>query len=174
MVLASAGVLCMLAGSMVSLKLQKRLASSVLQCGLRKVWLDPNEVNDISMANSSEQLCFQQHHRSHVLRHAAFCLLLCSHLRLSLHCHCAGQNIRKLVKDGFVIRKPQKIHSRARARDAAEAKSKGRHMGYGACCNRRQHTGCHCNARGSGSRCLVPSDLRSWCEWCCAAAQLHR
>ena len=43
----------------------------------------------------------------------------------------AGQNIRKLVKDGFVIRKPQKIHSRARARAAAEAKAKGRHTGYG-------------------------------------------
>ena len=37
---------------MVSLKLQKRLAASVLNCGLRKVWLDPNEVTDISMANS--------------------------------------------------------------------------------------------------------------------------
>ena len=42
---------------MVSLKLQKRLAASVLSCGLRKVWLDPNEVNDISMANSSELPC---------------------------------------------------------------------------------------------------------------------
>ena len=42
-----------------------------------------------------------------------------------------GQNIRKLVKDGFVIRKPQKIHSRARARRAQEAKAKGRHTGYG-------------------------------------------
>ena len=41
-------------GTMVSLKLQKRLAASVLSCGLRKVWLDPNEVNEISMANSSE------------------------------------------------------------------------------------------------------------------------
>ena len=40
---------------MVSLKLQKRLAASVLNCGLRKVWLDPNEVNEISMANSSKQ-----------------------------------------------------------------------------------------------------------------------
>ena len=40
---------------MVSLKLQKRLAASVLSCGLRKVWLDPNEVNEISMANSSER-----------------------------------------------------------------------------------------------------------------------
>lgn len=39
---------------MVSLRLQKRLAASVLDCGKRKVWLDPNEVNDISMANSSE------------------------------------------------------------------------------------------------------------------------
>lgn len=39
---------------MVSLKLQKRLAASVMQCGLRKVWLDPNEANEISMANSSE------------------------------------------------------------------------------------------------------------------------
>lgn len=41
---------------MVSLKLQKRLAASVLSCGLRKVWLDPNEVTEISMANSSEHL----------------------------------------------------------------------------------------------------------------------
>jgi hypothetical protein len=36
----------------VSLLLQKRLASSVLKCGKRKIWLDPNEVNEISMANS--------------------------------------------------------------------------------------------------------------------------
>ena len=39
------------------------------------------------------------------------------------------------MKDGFVIKKPQKIHSRARARAAAEAKSKGRHTGYGALAN---------------------------------------
>lgn len=37
---------------MVSLKLQKRLAASVLGAGERKVWLDPNEINEISMANS--------------------------------------------------------------------------------------------------------------------------
>merc|ERR1711871_1315394 len=78
----------------VSLKLQKRLAASVLKCGKRKVWLDPNEVNEISMANSR-------------------------------------QNIRKLVKDGFVIRKPCKIHSRARVTRRLEAKRKGRHTGYG-------------------------------------------
>jgi len=79
---------------MVSLRLQKRLAASVLKCGQRKIWLDPNEVNEISMANSR-------------------------------------QNIRKLVKDGFVIKKPQKIHSRARVRTKLEAKRKGRHTGTG-------------------------------------------
>merc|ERR1712025_862164 len=80
--------------AMVSLKLQKRLAAEVLKCGKRKVWLDPNEVNEISMANSR-------------------------------------QNIRKLVKDGFVIKKPENIHSRSRARLSAAAKAKGRHTGYG-------------------------------------------
>ena len=135
---------------------------------------------------------FSQHHRSHVLRQAAFYLELCSYLH-RLHAwnfgakhstqSCslqylaesgsvsyppppppAGQNIRKLVKDGFVIRKPQKIHSRARARDAAEAKSKGRHMGYGAPCNRKQHVlSLQCQGQRSRSCCLVPSDLRSCC-----------
>lgn len=44
-----------------------------------------------------------------------------------------GQNVRKLIKDGLIIRKPTIMHSRARARLSAEAKSKGRHTGYGAC-----------------------------------------
>jgi large subunit ribosomal protein L19e len=79
---------------MVSLRLQKRLASSVLKCGQGKIWLDPNEVNEISMANSR-------------------------------------QNIRKLVKDGYVIRKPVTIHSRARVHRKNAAKRKGRHMGIG-------------------------------------------
>jgi len=46
-------------------------------------------------------------------------------------CNNTGQNIRKLVKDGFIIRKPTKIHSRSRARRMKEAKRKGRHSGYG-------------------------------------------
>eukprot|EP00745_Piridium_sociabile_P011182 TRINITY_DN180040_c0_g1_i1.p1 TRINITY_DN180040_c0_g1~~TRINITY_DN180040_c0_g1_i1.p1 ORF type:complete len:190 (-),score=34.34 TRINITY_DN180040_c0_g1_i1:226-795(-) len=37
---------------MVSLRLQKRLAASVMQCGKRRVWLDPTEVNEIQSANS--------------------------------------------------------------------------------------------------------------------------
>merc|ERR1712093_661171 len=79
---------------MVSLKLQKRLAASVLKCGKRKIWLDPNEVNEISMANS----------------------------RL---------NIRKLAKDGLVIKKPVKVHSRYSQRKHLAAKRKGRHTGTG-------------------------------------------
>jgi len=77
-----------------SLKVQKRLAASVLKCGERKVWLDPNEISEISLANSR-------------------------------------QAVRQLIKDGFVIRKPQVIHSRSRARRLHEARSKGRHSGPG-------------------------------------------
>jgi len=79
---------------MVSLKVQKRLAASILSCGQRRIWLDPNENSDISMANSRA-------------------------------------NIRKLIKDGFIIRKPVAVHSRARVRVLREAKRKGRHTGYG-------------------------------------------
>lgn len=38
------------------LRLQKRLASSVLRCGKKKVWLDPNETNEIANANSRKDL----------------------------------------------------------------------------------------------------------------------
>lgn len=41
---------------LVSLKLQKRLASSVLKCGKRKIWLDPNEINEIALANSRRNI----------------------------------------------------------------------------------------------------------------------
>jgi len=77
-----------------SLKLQKRLAASVLNCGKKKVWLDPNEISEISMANSRK-------------------------------------NIRKLVADGFVLKKPPTIHSRSRVNRLHEAKRKGRHTGPG-------------------------------------------
>lgn len=48
------------------------------------------------------------------------------------------QNVRKLVKDGFIMRKPVKIHSRARARLHAEAVKKGRHTGPGKRCGTRE------------------------------------
>uniref|UniRef100_A0A2C9WHQ7 Large ribosomal subunit protein eL19 domain-containing protein n=1 Tax=Manihot esculenta TaxID=3983 RepID=A0A2C9WHQ7_MANES len=41
---------------MVSLKLQKQLAINVLKCGNGKVCLNPNEVNEISMDKSSQNI----------------------------------------------------------------------------------------------------------------------
>eukprot|EP01038_Epipyxis_sp_PR26KG_P008905 gene8905-12009_t len=79
---------------MVSLKIQKRLAASVLKCGKRKIWMDPNDVNDISSANSR-------------------------------------QNVKKFIKDGLIRKLPNAIHSKSRHRRHIEAKSKGRHTGYG-------------------------------------------
>jgi large subunit ribosomal protein L19e len=39
---------------MVGLKVQKRLAASVLKCGKKRIWMDPNEANEIGLANSSK------------------------------------------------------------------------------------------------------------------------
>ncbi|KAK5629172.1 hypothetical protein RRF57_004887 [Xylaria bambusicola] len=40
----------------VNLRTQKRLAASVIGCGKRKIWLDPNEVSEISNANSRQTI----------------------------------------------------------------------------------------------------------------------
>ncbi|CAF1155675.1 unnamed protein product [Rotaria sordida] len=79
---------------MSSLRVQKRLASSILACGNKKIWLDPNEANEISNANTR-------------------------------------QSVRKLIKDGLIIKKPVAVHSRFRTRKNNEARRKGRHMGHG-------------------------------------------
>ncbi|XP_004633933.1 60S ribosomal protein L19 [Octodon degus] len=42
-----------------------------------------------------------------------------------------SQQIRKLIKDGLIIRKPVTVHSRARCRKNTLARRKGRHMGIG-------------------------------------------
>ncbi|KAG8908114.1 negative regulator of the PHO system [Tulasnella sp. 403] len=41
------------------------------------------------------------------------------------------EGIRKLIKDGHIVVKPQVVHSRGRHRMLVEAKRKGRHMGQG-------------------------------------------
>ena len=45
---------------MAFLRLQKRLAAAVLKCGKKRVWIDPNETNEVALANSSKtyQLSF--------------------------------------------------------------------------------------------------------------------
>ncbi|KAH3677496.1 hypothetical protein OGATHE_000970 [Ogataea polymorpha] len=68
--------------------------SSVLGCGKRKVWLDPNETTELAQANSR-------------------------------------QAIRKLFRNGTIVKKPVTVHSRSHARALAESRRNGRHMGYG-------------------------------------------
>ena len=42
---------------MAFLRLQKRLAASVLKCGRKRVWIDPNETNEVALANSRKSFC---------------------------------------------------------------------------------------------------------------------
>lgn len=42
--------------SRVDLTTQKRLAASVIGCGKNKIWIDPNEVNEIGNANSRQSV----------------------------------------------------------------------------------------------------------------------
>merc|ERR1719410_584445 len=41
---------------MAFLRLQKRLAASVLKCGKKRVWVDPNETNEVALANSRKNI----------------------------------------------------------------------------------------------------------------------
>jgi len=43
----------------------------------------------------------------------------------------AGKNIRKLFKDGLIMKRQVHMHSRSRCKRVQEAKRKGRHTGYG-------------------------------------------
>jgi large subunit ribosomal protein L19e len=79
---------------MSSLRLQKRLAASVLGCGLGRVWMDESEISTIAMANSREQ-------------------------------------VRKLIADSIIVRRPVGMHSQARHRKRILAKREGRHRGFG-------------------------------------------
>merc|ERR1712139_434052 len=79
---------------MAFLRLQKRLVATVLKCGKRRVWIDPNETNEVALANSRK-------------------------------------NIKKLFKDGLIMKRQVHMHSRSRCKRMHEAKRKGRHSGYG-------------------------------------------
>jgi len=79
---------------MAFLRLQKRLAATVLKCGKKRVWIDPNETNEVALANSRK-------------------------------------NIKKLFKDGLIMKRQVQMHSRSRCKRIHEAKRKGRHTGTG-------------------------------------------
>jgi large subunit ribosomal protein L19e len=79
---------------MAMLRLQRRLAASVLKCGKKRVWIDPNETTEVALANSRK-------------------------------------NIRKLFKDGLIVRRQVSMHSRSRVQRHEAEKRKGRHQGTG-------------------------------------------
>merc|ERR1712226_1036911 len=79
---------------MAFLRLQKRLAATVLKCGKKRVWIDPDETNEVALANSRK-------------------------------------NIKKLFKDGLIMKRQVGMHSRSRCKRVHEAKRKGRHQGHG-------------------------------------------
>ncbi|MCL7034739.1 hypothetical protein MKW94_008618, partial [Papaver nudicaule] len=58
-------------------------------------------------------------------------LIICSFTSNNRFWEKYSQNIRKLVNEAYIFRKPTVIHSRARARRFNEAKAKGRHSGFG-------------------------------------------
>jgi len=66
----------------------------VLKVGKKRVWIDPNETNEVALANSRK-------------------------------------NIRKLYKDGLIVKRQVGMHSRSRCKRVHEAKRKGRHTGTG-------------------------------------------
>lgn len=76
------------------MKLYKNLAAKILNCGSRKVWIDPNEQKEIKTSNSKS-------------------------------------NIKKLIKEGFILKKSNQKHSKNHIRSKKEGKSKGRSAGTG-------------------------------------------
>ena len=79
---------------MVNLRLQRRLAASILKCGKNRVWMDNKELSEIALATS----------RTH---------------------------IKKLIRDGWVLKKNVVVHSRHRTNVRAAEERKGRHTGTG-------------------------------------------
>ena len=92
---------------MAMLRLQRRLAASVLKCGQKRIWIDPNECQEVALANSRK-------------------------------------NIRKLYKDGLIVRRKNQMHSRSRVKRHEAEKRKGRHAGFG---NRRGAAGARMPAK---------------------------
>lgn len=79
---------------MPTLRLQRRLAASIMKCGRTRVWMDNKELSEIGVATS----------RNH---------------------------IRKLIKDGYLMKKNVDVHSRFRTLKKLAEKRRGRHTGRG-------------------------------------------
>ncbi|KAI9502373.1 ribosomal protein L19 [Coemansia spiralis] len=79
---------------MANLTTQKRLAASVLKCGQRKVWLDPNEVTEISQANSRQNI------RKLVKSGLIFKKPQASHSRFRIREHAAAKRLGRHMGHG--------------------------------------------------------------------------
>merc|ERR1719224_2608 len=79
---------------MVMLRRQRKMAAAVLRCGKHRIWMDPNECNEIKLANSRK-------------------------------------NIRKMFKDGLIVKRKVAMHSRSGVKRHEAEKRKGRHQGAG-------------------------------------------
>ena len=78
----------------MDLRLQRRLAAELLECGEGRVWMDPNALSDIASAATKD-------------------------------------DVRKLIEDGVIKRKPVKGISRARIKQRKLQRKKGRRRGHG-------------------------------------------
>ncbi len=78
----------------MDVKVQKRLAADILECGKNRIWIDPKEEERVSMAITRG-------------------------------------DVRRLIKDDVIKKKPKKSTSRGRARTLHEKKKKGRRRGQG-------------------------------------------
>jgi len=79
---------------MMDLRLQRRLAAEVLDCGENRVWMDPTALDEIATAATKD-------------------------------------DIRRLVEEGLIKRKPVKGISRARINYKRLQRKKGRRRGHG-------------------------------------------
>ena len=79
---------------MTDLRTQRRLAAQVLKVGESRVWIDPENIDEVASAITKE-------------------------------------DIRELIEDGIIKRKPQKGISRGRFRKRLKQSKKGRHSGPG-------------------------------------------
>ncbi len=79
---------------MGTMRLQRRLAASILKVGRTRIWMDNSEMSEIKLATSRNQ-------------------------------------VKKLIKDGYILKRNEEVHSRFRTRKRKVEKLKGRHMGKG-------------------------------------------
>lgn len=79
---------------MTDLRVQRRMASEIMDCGVNRVWIDDLHTDDVAAAITRN-------------------------------------DIRRLVSQGVIKKRPEKGTSRSRARKRAEQKKKGRQRGPG-------------------------------------------